>query len=450
MYIISGAGVPMTSSPGGIFCIMSSYQTFGGMNDNKQHNNLLLINPTIIMNTIKSFIANATFLKHRLKRWLASMLVMVYLSSICLEMQAQMRSAVVSPVLQSDNQVTFRLFAPEASSVSVYGEWMSGPADLLQMARNDTGLWSVTVGPLAPEFYGYSFNVDGVTVLDPANFQIKRDGVRNASVLLVPGTGSELYAVNNVPHGTLAKVWYDSPTLGLTRRMYVYTPPGYTDTRENYPVLYLLHGGGGDEDAWTTLGRAHYIMDNLIAQGKAKPMIIAMTNGNPGQAAAPGDRPPTMDPQGPAGGMGSGLFEESLVNDVIPYIESHYRIIANRENRALTGLSMGGLQTLNLSQNHPEVFDYYGVMSMGLMDMSNMGVEADEDLDQKIDALKASNYKLYWIAVGRDDFLYESVITLRNKLDEHDFNYIYRESTGGHTWANWRIYLSEFAPMLFK
>ncbi|MBN2482081.1 MAG: esterase [Bacteroidales bacterium] len=367
----------------------------------------------------------------------------------CLEIQAQLRSAVVSPEILPDNKVVFRLYAPEATNVSVNGEWMQ-MGEISELARNDTGLWSVTIGPLKPEFYGYSLYVNGVQVLDPANSQIKRDGTRNASVLLVPGKESELYAVNDVPHGTVSKVWYDSPTLGLNRRMYVYTPPGYETSTQSYPVFYLLHGGGGDEDAWTTLGRANYILDNLIAQGKARPMIVVMTNGNPGQTAAPGHRPPMSAQQGAAGGMGNMMFEESLVKDVIPYIESQYRVLTGKANRAVSGLSMGGLQTMNLTFNYPGTFDYIGVMSMGMTDMSNMGIQTDPNRDQKIEALKNAGYKLYWIACGVDDFLYESVITLRNKLDEHDFNYVYRESTGGHTWPNWRIYLSEFAPQLFK
>jgi len=329
---------------------------------------------------------------------------------------------------------------------------MTGVGASEPLVRNDTGLWTITVGPLTPEFYGYVFTVNGVRVLDPGNPQIKRDGTRNESILLVPGKESELYAVNNVPHGTLAKIWYNSPVLKLNRRMYVYTPAGYEDGKDEYPVFYLLHGGGGDEDAWTTLGRTCQIMDNLIAQGKAKPMIVVMTNGNPLQAAAPGEAP--ARPATAAGesmfAMGQGLFEESLVRDVIPYIKSHYRVLANRDNRALAGLSMGGMQTLNLTGKYPALFGYIGVMSMGLVDRSAMGLQPDPEQDAKLEALKNSGYKLYWIGCGVDDFLYNSVINLRNTLDKTSFKYTYRESTGGHTWANWRIYLSEFAPLLFK
>lgn len=356
---------------------------------------------------------------------------------------AQFGSRVVSPEILEDNQVVFRLYAPESDSVTLSGEWMQGFGMRIPLIKNDTGLWSVTVGPLAPEFYGYSFNVDGITVLDPSNGQIKRDGVRNASVLLVPGKESELYAVNDVPHGKLAKVWYPSPTLNLTRRMYVYTPPGYEDSDESYPVLYLLHGAGGDEDAWTTLGRTPQILDNLIAQGKAKPMLVVMTNGNATQAAAFTDAP-VLENQVPVDRTQlAGKFEASLVNDVVPFIEERYRVLSDKDHRAVAGLSMGGGHTMNITNNNPDMFSYIGVMSMGARNPT-------EEFENQIETLKASGVKLYWIGCGVDDFLYESVTNLRNILDEHQFSYNYYQNQGGHTWANWRIYLSVLAPLLFQ
>ncbi len=359
---------------------------------------------------------------------------------------------VVSPEIHPDNTVTFRISAPNASEVTVNGDWAEGAEAVEEMTKNEEGLWSVTVGPLAPEFYGYTFSVDGVQVLDPVNPQIKRS-LSNTSALMVPGEGSALYEVKDVPHGILAKVWYESPTLNLTRLMYVYTPPGYENDNGSYPVLYLLHGGGGNEDHWTTLGRAPQILDNLIAQGKAKPMIVVMTNGNPGQAAATGAGPELPGQGGgEIAGMANRMFEVSLVNDVIPFIENHYRVIANKDNRAIAGLSMGGMQTQNVTNSNPDLFSYIGIMSMGIMDMGAFGgaVDANQDLDAQIEALKGSGVKLYWIGVGVDDFLYESVQDFRAFLDEHEFEYTYRESTGGHTWANWRIYLSELAPLLFR
>jgi len=363
---------------------------------------------------------------------------------------------IISPEIHPDNTVSFRLLAPKATQVTISGEWMTGFGAAENLTKNDTGLWSITVGPLHPEFYGYTFNIDGVQVLDPANALIKRDGTRNASILFVPaGNEFDLYAVQNVPHGTLSKVWYNSSTLNIKRRMYVYTPPGYENSEESYPVFYLFHGAGGDEDAWTTLGLAPRIIDNLIAQGKAKPMIFIMTNGNPFTAAAPGEAPATTIPgeqiaAGP-GNMGSGLFEESIVKDVIPYVENHYRVIVNKDNRAIAGLSMGGLQTQNITNNNPEMFSYIGIMSMGLMNRRDFGLEdTGQDFGEQLEKLKKSGVKVYWIGCGKEDFLYASVQTLLDTLDNHDFPYTYRESSGGHTWANWRIYLSELAPLLFR
>jgi enterochelin esterase-like enzyme len=359
---------------------------------------------------------------------------------------------VKSPEILPDNMVIFRLFSKDAVSVALSGDWMPGWGTSVAMVKNDTGLWSHTAGPLSPELYSYTFLVDGVRVLDPNNPQVKRDGTRIESMLLIPGNESDLYFVKDVPHGSLTKLWYESPTLALNRRMYVYTPAGYENGREMYPVFYLLHGGGGDEDAWTTLGRTCQIMDNLIAQGKAKPMIVVMPNGNPGQTAAPGEAPVVTGSNATSSpyDMGRGLFEESLVKDIVPTIESHYRVLTDKDNRALAGLSMGGMQTLNTTGKYPEMFGYIGVMSMGLPDLKRMGLEPDPEQDAKFEAVRNSGYKLYWVACGKEDFLYKSVVDLRAKLDEHNFTYIYRESTGGHTWANWRIYLSEFAPMLFK
>ena len=362
-----------------------------------------------------------------------------------------MRNRVVSPEIHTDNSVTFRLYAPNASEVKTSGNWMEGWGASEAMIRNDTGLWSLTVGPLEPEIYTYSFSVNGITLMDPGNIRVMRDGARYASMLLVPGEASDLYQVKNVPHGTLSKVWYDSPSLELTRRMYVYTPPGYDEGSDKYPVFYLLHGGGGDEDAWSTLGRASQIMDNLIAQGKAKPMIVVMTNGNPGDAASPGEAPPKKEASGNnVFGMGSGAFEKSLVKDVIPYVEKHYRTLRGKENRAVSGLSMGGMQTMNLAFDHAENFDYFGVMSMGLPDPDPSGRNWFQDVDERIKNLESNGYKLYWIGCGTDDFLYEAAKNLVAKMEENNLEFTYRESSGGHTWSNWRIYLSEFAPLLFK
>jgi enterochelin esterase-like enzyme len=365
---------------------------------------------------------------------------------------APVKSAEILP----DNRVVFRLFSKDAVKVTVTGEWQQGNSGSQELIKNDSGLFSIIVGPLNPELYGYNFIVDGVSLLDPNNVQVRRDGSRYQNFIIVPGAESDLYfQKNGVPHGTVSKVWYNSPVLGMDRRVYVFTPAGYEKSKAKYPVFYLLHGSGGDEDAWTNMGRAAQIMDNLIAQGKAKPMIVVMTNGNANQAGAQNEVAAI-----PAQGDGmaayqrlAGKFEEHLVKDLIPFIEKNYRTLHDKNNRAIAGLSMGGAHTQTITNDNPGMFGYIGVFSMGLMNMGGQNQDAakiTETRSAKVEALKNSGYKLYWIGVGKDDFLYQSVVSLRADLDKHGLKYSYRETSGGHTWANWRIYLSEFAPLLFK
>ncbi len=376
-------------------------------------------------------------------------LILVALTGIMSVASAQFgQRGVVSPVVHDDGSVTFQLLARQADKVSLSGSWMQGWGASLEMSRNDTGLWSLTIDPIPSEMYTYTYQVDGVRTLDPANGLTVRDGVRNESMFIVKGQRGELYSSNDVPHGTLSKVWYSSPVLKMNRRMYVYTPPGYAEGNQKYPVLYLLHGAGGDEDAWTTLGRTPYILDNLIASGKTLPMIVVMTNGNAWAAAAPGDAPAMA---APADRMGlAGKFEESLVKDVIPFIEKNYRVQTDPNHRAIAGLSMGGGHTMTITNNNPGMFSYVGVMSMGLMTGNRMGNYDAEKHKEQIAALKSSGLKLYWIGCGKQDFLYEGVVNLRKLYDEQQFKYEYFESEGGHTWPEWRIYLSELAPKLFK
>jgi enterochelin esterase family protein len=371
------------------------------------------------------------------------------------------RPRIISPEILPDSRVTFRLYAPKATEVILTGEWMTGPGSNETLSKSDSGLFSVTVGPLKPELYSYALTVDGARMIDPANVQVRRDGVNYQSYFIVPGAESDLYIhKNDVPHGTVTKLWYDSKVLGMQRRMYVYTPAGYDRTKNKYPVLYLLHGAGGDEDAWTNMGREAQILDNLIAQGKAKPMIVVMTNGNANQTAALNDAtPPPFPPQAqPQPGSTAprplaGRFEEHLVKDVVPFMEAHFRVYKDKDHRAIAGLSMGGGHTQTITNNNPGMFSYIGVFSMGIMNFGGQNQDTAkirQERDVKIEALKNSGYKLYWIGVGKDDFLYQNVVTMRGILDKHNFRYIYRESAGGHTWTNWRIYLSEFAPLLFK
>jgi enterochelin esterase-like enzyme len=369
----------------------------------------------------------------------------------------RMPPRIISPEILPDNKVTFRIYAKDAPGIAISGEWQAGYGASEALVRNDTGLFSLTVGPLKPELYAYTFMVDGVRTIDPSNVQVRRDGLNYQSYFIIPGPESDLYIQkDNVPHGTVSKIWYNSAVLGFQRRLYVYTPAGYENGTMKYPVFYLFHGAGGDEDAWTNMGRTAQIMDNLIAQGKARPMIVVMTNGNASQAGAQNEvpLPPSTGEQGMAAYQRNvGKFEEHLVKDVVPFIEKNYRTLTDMNNRAIAGLSMGGGHTLTITNNNPGMFGYIGVFSMGIMNFGPVGPDAakiDQERIAKLEVLKTSGYKLYWIGCGKDDFVYKGVVTLRETLDKVGLKYTYRESTGGHTWANWRIYLSEFAPLLFK
>jgi enterochelin esterase-like enzyme len=392
--------------------------------------------------------------------FLICLLLISGLKAYSQEVRGRQGPVIVSPEISADNGVIFRLFSKNANAVSLNGSWMK-MGESKVMTKNDEGVWSVKVDSLEPSMYHYNIILDGVSIIDPANPKAMRDGTRYASTLIIPGMGSELFEIKNVPHGTVTKVWYNSPTLGLHRRMYVYTPAGYEDKKDKYPVLYLLHGGGGDEDAWTSLGRANYILDNLIASGKAKPMIVVMTNGNADQTASITDwsKAPdaTMNFQPGASQSekevidGSYKFPNSLVKDVIPYIEQHFRVIPNSTNRAIAGLSMGCMQTQIIAMTNPELFQYIGCFSLGIHFNDSFGIVSNKILIPAYDKnLKVMKNRLFYIGCGSADFVYEGVQTLRKKLDDNNFKYVYNETGGGHTWANWRTYLSDFAPRLFK
>lgn len=393
--------------------------------------------------------------------------VLTLMIAVCATMMAQQAlwgfSALKSPEINPDNTVTFRIHAPKAISVKVTGDFLPtqkmetpfglvdvpGTADLTE---GKDGVWEYTTpSPISPELYSYSFIVDGQRMNDPSNvFQI-RDTATITSVFLVGGDEpADLYKVNDVPHGTVSKVWYNSPTLGTDRRMTVYTPAGYEKGNKRYPVLYLLHGMGGDENAWSELGRATQILDNLIAQGKARPMIVVMTNGNSDLQAAPGEsslgftQPTTQLPR-----TMDGSFETSFP-EIVKFIDKNYRTIANKKNRAIAGLSMGGFHSMHISKQYPDMFDYIGLFSAAIMPREDAKSPVYEDLEGKLARQFAKKPALYWIAIGNTDFLYQANKDYRKMLDEKNYPYTYRESDGGHIWRNWRIYLSEFLPMLFK
>lgn len=361
---------------------------------------------------------------------------------------------ITSPEINQDNSVTFRFMAPNAKEVKLSGDWMPSegytPGSEL-MTKGDKGLWSYTTAPLQSELYGYSFVVDGLKTTDPNNVYMIRDVATVTNVFIVGGGKADLYKVNSVPHGTVSRRWYNSPGNNMTRRITVYTPPDYESKPEKkYPVLYLLHGMGGDEEAWINLGRTSQIMDNLIAQGKAVPMIVVMPNGNVSQSAAPGESdkgfykptmqlPNTMD----------GKYEETFM-DVVNFVESNYRVINKKEGRAIAGLSMGGYHSLHISRFYPNTFDYVGLFSAAIIPNEKVTSKVYTDLDKTLVAQKNNGYKLYWIGIGKTDFLYKNNNEFRTKLDGIKMNHEYHVSEGGHTWVNWRDYLSKFAPRLFK
>jgi enterochelin esterase family protein len=291
---------------------------------------------------------------------------------------------------------------------------------------------------------------DGVRTNDPENVFVSRDIATNTNILLIPGEQADLYKINDVPHGSVTRRWYPSPGLDMTRRLTIYTPSGYESNDKFYPALYLLHGAGGDEEAWNELGRATQILDNLIALGKAEPMIVVMPNGNVSQQAAPGEgirgyyKPQFMEP-----GTMDGTFEASFL-DVINFVEDSYRVKKGKANRAVAGLSMGGFHSLHISRYYSNTFDYVGLFSPAILPNQNTTAEVYRDIDGTLVTQMENGYKLYWIGIGKTDFLYNNVRSYTKKLDELGMTYTYRESKGGHTWKNWRIYLSEFAPLLFR
>jgi len=357
-----------------------------------------------------------------------------------------------SPEVLEDNSVIFRVLAPQAKEVKVVGTWSSNYTPNVMIKKDS--IYEVKIDPIPSDMYEYDIVIDGIPMLDPLNKQVTRDGAYIQSRLMIPGGLGDIIDVKNVPHGDLTALWYHSKTLGnIQRRMYVYTPPGYNDNADKkYPVLYLLHGGGGDEEVWISRGRANYIIDNLIYSNQVEPMIVVITNGDVNNVGAPLDRPAflSINDNTGIGAMAAGKFEHSLVNDIVPYIEKKFRVVADSNHRAITGFSMGGYQTQNITNDYPDMFKYIGVMSMGLFSTFRPDGYNREEHIVKLNNLKNNNPKVYWIGMGKDDFLYKSGVDLRKLYDEIGFRYSYFENNGTHDWNSWRLYLSMFAPMCFK
>ncbi|HQN94069.1 MAG TPA: alpha/beta hydrolase-fold protein [Prolixibacteraceae bacterium] len=362
-------------------------------------------------------------------------------------------SQLVSPQINNDNSVTFRVEAPGAREVKIIGDWLPSAGQgsgSVTMKLDEKGIWSYTTTPLASDLYSYLFVIDGIKTNDPNNVYQIRDVASIFNVFIVKGGKGDLYSVNDVPHGTVSRRWYNSPSLSKERRITIYTPAGYENSKEKFPVLYLLHGMGGDEEAWIALGRTAQILDNLIAQGKARPMIVVMSNGNASQQAAPGEAstgmhkpnmmlPNTMD----------GTFETSFP-DIISFVEQNYRVISEKKGRAIAGLSMGGFHSLHISRFYPNTFDHVGLFSAAIMPDQQVKSKVYDKFDETLSQQQKNGYKIYWIGIGKTDFLYQANADFRKKLDSIGMKYTYLETEGGHTWTNWRTYLSEFSQLIFK
>ena len=343
------------------------------------------------------------------------------------------RGPVYSPEIGEDRKVTFRLRAPKAEEVAVYGEWGGQP---VAMTKGEDEVWSATVGPLEPELYGYGFVVDGVRLADPGNPKLKPMRSPATSILDIPGEPPLIHDFQKVPQGAVSSHHYFSEELDGWRRVHVYSPPGYENGTEKYPVLYLLHGAGDNDATWSVLGRANAILDNLIARKKAQPMIIVMTDGHPiGNRITGGVGPEMIRNNVKA-------FEKDLLEEVIPLVEEKYRVKANRENRAIAGLSMGGGQSLNAGLNHPEQFGYVAGFSSYVVD--------PEKAEFTVYEQEKPRPLLIWTACGKDDFLIENARQFSKKLEARGVKHEFLETEGNHSWPVWRKYLAQFAPLLFR
>jgi enterochelin esterase-like enzyme len=365
---------------------------------------------------------------------------------------------VNSPEVLPDGRVVFRILAPKAESVGLQGSDIlgltgSGP----QFAKAENGVWEATIGPVAPGAYRYTFMINGVAVVDPRNPSVSESNNNSWSLVYVPG--AEFMATGKVPHGAVATVNYYSTALGRDRRMHVYTPPGYESGSTKYPVFYLLHGAMDCDDSWSSVGRAGFILDNLIAAKKAKPMVVVMPAGHTSASFS----------MGGGGGIGAMVdeFGQEFNKDILPYIESNYRVLTNRRNRAMAGLSMGGMQTLNIAISDLGKYAYIGVFSSGIFGSGprtpaapgaagpSTPAPSTPDWEQQHlamldNAALKKDLKLVWFATGSEDFLLNTTKASVEMLKKHGFSPVYKETGGGHTWVNWREYLNEFAPQLFR
>jgi len=359
---------------------------------------------------------------------------------------------VTSPEITPDRHISFRILAPKAQAVRLSSSDIFGLTPKGEMTKAENGVWEITIGPIDPGAYRYNFNVDGVSVMDPRNPSVSESNGNAWSLIYLPG--ADFMDTKDVPHGAVASVTYYSRSLGKFRRMHVYTPPGYDTGTQKYPIFYLLHGAGDSDDSWSSAGRAGFIVDNLIADNKAKPMLIVMPAGHTGPfdfSAASG---------GPRSLDFNDAFVKDFVGDIMPYVETHYRVLRDRSHRAIAGLSMGGAHTLNIAVPHADEFGYVGVFSSGIIGIVPMAgpVAApvaspsweQQHLAELDNSAGKKDWKLFWFATGKDDFLLNTTKATVELFQKHGYQPVFHESAGAHTWTNWREYLNEFAPRLFQ
>lgn len=381
------------------------------------------------------------------KSILAAALALALSTAAVAQQELSFRAPVTSPEINPDHSVTFRYRNPKAVTVQLQGDMFSDGKPV-EMTEGADGVWTYTTAPLEGELYLYSFVVDGMRTGDPSNMYQNRDIATWTNFFTLSTQKDDkgwYYETHDTPHGTLSKRWYESPTLGATRRISVYTPAGYEKGKDKLPVLYLLHGSGGDEDAWVDLGRTCQILDNLIAEGKAKPMIVVMPNGVYFNNAAPGYAVNMFQPNFMNSRSTSTVEIEQSFKDVISFVESNYRVAKGYQNRAIAGLSMGGRQSCAVSRSNPGTFAYVGMFSGA--------VPADTPEQEAALATQMSKGKaplLYWIACGKDDGVKKNSMLLYDYCQSKGYPVEYYESEGGHTWRNWRVYLTIFAQKIFK
>jgi enterochelin esterase family protein len=359
------------------------------------------------------------------------------------------------PEIHPDRTITFRLAAPDAKAVSLYfGEWEPQPRPMM---RGDDGVWSITIGPVDPQLHGYYFTVDGARVVDPYNRNVKIGGTRlYSSMLDVPGTPPRFDQRQDVPHGVIHIVQYTATPLEYQKAIYVYTPPGYyEDSTKRYPVLYLRHGGGDWERSWSEEGRAGVIADNLIAQGKAEPLIIVMTNGHitpDGRGSSSGSTPEAI-----------GLLTQELLGDVIPLVDRMFRTLPERESRAITGLSMGAGQAFTIGLRNLDTFAWVGEFSSGMLSRTpgtkvfDPAAPSRQPLKKLVPAVFEdaeavnSRLKLLWLGCGADDTRFAGQVQFAKSLDELGIrHHPFQEIPGGHEWMVWRAFLADFLQLIFR